>query len=114
MSYKNWSAMDMALILELALQKEGDVQSNVRCALTNLSSKDKIWKRGDESLGEYCAMLLQMPDPAKSVRDVVNNFYSFLKQDDVFKAAPDPMVEEAVEVYHDLVIKDMHARLTAA
>lgn len=88
MSYKNWSALDMVLVLELALLKDGDKHENVLCSLKNLASPDKTWKRGDESLPEYCTMLAQLPDPVKSVRDVCNNFYQQLKQDPVFEPEP--------------------------
>lgn len=122
MAYNNWSAMDMALILELALQKDGDTQSNVRLALTNLSDKSKTWKRGDESLGDYCGMLLQMPDPVKSVRDVVDNFHKFLTEDTVFKAEvevsetvevnlTEPEIIELQHAYREIVIDDMTTRL---
>lgn len=122
MPYKNWSAMDMALILELALQKDGDTQSNVHSALTNLSDKSKVWKRGDEGLGEYCGMLLQMPDPVKSVRDVVDNFYKFLTEDTVFKAEvevseevalalTEPEIIELESAYREIVIDDMVGRM---
>ena len=115
MSYRNWSALDMVLVLELALLKDGDKHENVLCSLKNLASPDKTWKRGDESLPEYCTMLAQLPDPVKSVRDVCSNFYRQLKQVDVFEPAANESAseEELVDAYHDLVVKDTHARLTA-
>jgi len=113
MSYKNWSALDMVLVLELALLKDGDKHENVLCSLKNLASPDKTWKRGDESLPEYCTMLAQLPDPVKSVRDVCSNFYRQLKQVDVFEVVstvPAELtadeLEEFAQAHRELIIND--------
>jgi hypothetical protein len=122
MHYKNWSALDLALILELTLQKDGDKQENIRSTLTSLSSPDKVWKHGDESLPLYCRSLLDLPDPVKATRDVVNNFYELFTQSDEFEEQvsvsetveaklTDALLDTVASVYHELVADDLTQRL---
>jgi len=121
MHYKNWSALDLALILELTLQKDGDKQENIRSTLTSLSSPDKVWKRGDESLPLYCRSLLDLPDPVKATRDVVNNFYELFTQSDEFEEQvsvsetveaelTEAEVKELASAYGKLVADDFRQR----
>lgn len=91
-----WSALDMALVLELAVQKDGNVQENVLQSLTSLSEKE--FRTLDREMPDYLKAMASSPDPVGLTRNVVDNFYGALvHQEDEFKAAEEEVQEPVVE-----------------
>lgn len=88
--YRTWSALDMALILELALQKEGDIRENVLSTLNSLAEKQ--YRPEDASLPDAIRWLIGHADPVEATRRVVNNYYRITQEmlNDKFKAEPEP------------------------
>ena len=72
----NWTSMDMALCLELALGKEGDKRQNVLYTLNSLSKK--TFRHEDEEMPAALQAIAAMPDPVGVVQQVVDNFFMAL------------------------------------
>ena len=103
-----WSALDMALILELAVQKEGNVQENVSFSLNSLAKKD--FRREDSEMPGYLRAMAEAADPVGITRNVVDNFYgALLHQEDQFQA--EPTLEEMADEFGNRVAADMVQRL---
>lgn len=94
----------MALILELALQKDGDVQANIAETLNNMSK----WKfrPEDATLPGYIQALVAMPDPVATVRVVVDSFFRELESQSTVQFEAEPEIEQLVEEFGNLVVAD--------
>lgn len=89
--YNNWSALDVALCLELALQKAGDVLENVTYTLRSLS--EKTFRQEDEDLPQSLSFIIKMEDMVDVTRRVVDNFYTAL----MLALSGEEYVAEAIE-----------------
>lgn len=72
MQHKAWNSADMALCLELALQKEGDKKENILFTLNSLAKK--IFCEEDSELPLSLMAIAQMPDPVTTAQAVVDNY----------------------------------------
>lgn len=98
----NWNSLDMALCLELALQKEGDKKENVMFTLNSLSKK--TFCAEDSELPLSLQAIAQMPDPVTTAQMVVDNFFSVLKEmaDEFVLVEADESIEHAQESDYDV------------
>lgn len=100
--FSEWTALDMALCLELALQKGENVLENVSFTLHSLASKS--FRQEDEGLPQNLIEMASMPDPVDITRQVVDNFYSaFVSAEQEFM-----YVEEASLVQDQVCEEQVH------
>jgi hypothetical protein len=73
-----WSALDMALVLELALHKEGDTNVNVITSIERLAAQR--FREKDSTLPAGLQAIAAMADPVSVCRTVTSSFIAALNE----------------------------------